>query len=79
MSPQEIVQSIIASSERVAIYAAVFGALAAIIGGVLAGGVPLVVSWCRRPKLGIEFDDKEPGFILEREFIQSGSRFTDST
>ncbi len=74
MSPQEIVQATIAASDRWAIYGALIGAFAAIIGGLLAGGVPIFISWWLRPILKIEFDDSKPLFIVDKDFDEAGKR-----
>jgi hypothetical protein len=49
------------------IVAAIFGAIAAIAGGILAGGLPLLVSWWRGPVLDIEFDDR---FLADKDFTE---------
>ena len=70
MSPQTTVPS----SDEVALYAAIFGAVAAIIGGFLAGGLGLIVSWWCRPKLEIEFVDSK--HITDLEWEQDGTRIS---
>lgn len=67
MNQQDIVQAIIDSSERIGIEAAIFGAIAAIVGGMLAGGLPLLVSWWRGPVLDIEFEDR---FIADKDYTE---------